>query len=145
MHAVSRKRVLHIKKIGCIEIAAYWKHWIHLFPQHGAGPKHLRPIQLDPWQQVMVDGHPKRFLAGLIHSDGCRSNNTILRCSPGRLPRRYIYPRYQFTNASDDIRRLFTDACELLGVRWTRMNRRNVAVSRRADVAFLDTFIGPKS
>ena len=28
---------------------------------------------------------------------------------------------------------------------WTQTNARTIAVSRRADVAFLDTFIGPKS
>ena len=56
-----------------------------------------------------------------------------------------MYPRYSFSNASDDIRRIFTDTCELLGLRWTRMNARNVAVSRRADVQFLDRFIGPKA
>ena len=49
-----------------------------------------------------------------------------------------------FSNNSDDIRRLFTDACERLNVRWTQTRRYVVAVSRRDDVALLDTFIGPK-
>jgi hypothetical protein len=40
---------------------------------------------------------------------------------------------------------VFTDTCDQLGVHWTRMNARNVAISRQRDVAFLDTFIGPKS
>ncbi|MFY9614909.1 MAG: hypothetical protein WAT58_05870 [Candidatus Dormiibacterota bacterium] len=64
----------------------------------------------------------------------------------GRTGRvRYEYPRYFFTNTSTDILRIFTDTCDSLGVHWTRANARNVAVSRQADVAFLDTFIGPKS
>ena len=57
----------------------------------------------------------------------------------------YAYPRYFFTNMSADIMGMFTDTCDSLGVHWTRTNFKNVAVSRRADVAFLDTFIGPKS
>jgi hypothetical protein len=30
---------------------------------------------LEPWQQAIVDAHPWRFLAGLLHSDGCRTVN----------------------------------------------------------------------
>ena len=143
--AVSGKRASHVRKIGCVQISANWKHWIHAFPQHGPGPKHTRPIRLEAWQVEMVTTSPKPFLAGLVHSDGCRFLNPIrCRAIDGGF-RRYSYPRYSFSNASDDIRRLFTDTCELLGVRWTQMNARNVAVSRQADVAFLDTFIGPKS
>ena len=125
---------------GCTAIGAYSKHWPCLFPQHGPGRKHERPIVLEPWQRELVAEHPKELLRGLVHSDGCRSMNTVV--SGGRT---YSYPRYQFTNASDDIRRIFTDTCDLLGVHWTQMNARNVAISRREDVAFLDTFIGPKS
>ena len=145
IRAVSRTRLQRVQKVGCVEIGTYWKHWIHLLPQHGPGPKHMRPIALEPWQQMMVASRPKHFLTGLVHSDGCRSNNTIKhRASHGVLCQ-YVYPRYQFTNASNDIRRLFTDTCELLGVRWTQTNPRNVEVSRRRDVEFLDTFMGPKT
>ena len=145
MAAVSQRRVSLVARIGCLEIGAYWKHWIHLFPQHGRGPKHRRLIQLEPWQQEIVSSHPRPFLAGLIHSDGCRVINKITRKgSQGRL-HHYAYPRYQFTNASDDIRRLFIETCDVLGLRWTQMNARHVAVSRSTDVAFLDSFIGPKS
>lgn len=70
--------------------------------------------------------------------------NRVRRLKDGILVRYYSYPRYMFTNNSDDIRRLFTDACDLLDVRWTQTNRFMVAVSRKQDVAFLDTFIGPK-
>ena len=58
--------------------------------------------------------------------------------------RRYSCPRYMFTNMSDSIRFLFVEACERLNVRWMQTNARTIAVSRRDDVARLDTFIGPK-
>lgn len=75
-----------------------------------------------------------------MQSDGSRHQNVIHRGS-----RSYADTRYQFTNASTDILRIFTDTCDLLGVHGTRNDERNVSVSRRADVAFLDAFIGPKS
>jgi hypothetical protein len=57
----------------------------------------------------------------------------------------YEYPRYNFTNASDDIRTLFTSACDGLGIQWRRMNERNISVARRESVALLDEFVGPKN
>jgi hypothetical protein len=142
--AVSGNRVQQVAKVGCVEIGAFWKHWVHVFPQHARGVKHERAIRLEPWQQELVSTFPKALLAGLIHSDGCRAMNTVKATTKVAGPQRYTYPRYQFSNTSEDIRRIFTDTCELLGVRWTRANLRNIAVSRRADVVFLDTFIGPK-
>jgi len=64
----------------------------------------------------------------------------------GRLDRtkHYEYLRYMFTNASEDILRIFTDALDLLGVHWTRTTQRVISVARRDDVAYLDTFVGPK-
>jgi len=56
----------------------------------------------------------------------------------------YTYPRYNFTSASSDIRRLFTDACDQLGIEWRQMNARNISVARRDSVARLDEFVGPK-
>lgn len=56
----------------------------------------------------------------------------------------WAWPRYGFSQKSDDIRGIFCDACDLLGVRWTRAGTRNVYVSRKADVACLDEFIGAK-
>ena len=32
-----------------------WQHWPCLFPQHGPGRKHERPIVLEHWQRVIVD------------------------------------------------------------------------------------------
>jgi hypothetical protein len=145
MSTVSGTRVGRVKKVGCIEISSYWKHWVHVFPQHGPGMKYKRTIRLERWQEEAVAAYPKEFLAGLIQSDGCRSLNTIKHKGPTGVVRVYSYARYQFSNASDDIRLLFTNTCDVLGVTWTRMTERNVAISRRTDVEFLDTFIGPKS
>jgi hypothetical protein len=54
------------------------------------------------------------------------------------------YPGYQFSNRSDDIRRLFTDTCEKLGIEWRQWTRFHVSVAKRSSVAVLDSFIGPK-
>jgi hypothetical protein len=50
-----------------------------------------------------------------------------------------------FTNVSTDILTILTDALDLLEVHWTQTTARDIAVSRRDDVAFLDSFVGPKS
>jgi hypothetical protein len=121
------------------EVSVFWKHLPCVFPQHGAGPKHQRTIELLDWQREIVDRHPWRFLRGLIHSDGCRFIN------PVRHPKKtYRYPRYNFTNRSDDIRRLFCDTCDAVGVDWRQMNRWNISVARRHSVALMDRYIGPK-
>jgi hypothetical protein len=52
--------------------------------------------------------------------------------------------RYAFSNRSEDILRIFTDACDLAGVHWTRASRTQVAVYIKAAVARLDEFVGPK-
>jgi hypothetical protein len=129
---------------GCVEIGSSWKHWPCVFPQAGPGMKHTRPIVLTGWQQRLVESHPEDFLRGLFESDGNRHINVIRRrTSEGRI-QEYRYSRYMFSNESADIRRLFTDACAALGVNWTQANRRNIAISRRHDVAALDQFLGPK-
>ncbi len=121
---------------GCEEVTAYWKHWPCLFPQHGPGRKDERVIELEPWQGEIIDREPHALLRGLIHSDGCRDLNWVKNKS---------YPRYSFTNNSADIQGIFCRACERVGVSWTRPYWKTIAVSRRSDVGFLDTFIGPKA
>jgi hypothetical protein len=129
---------------GCVEVSSYWKHWPCVFPQHGPGRKHEREIKLEPWQQPIVSAHPKALIRGLIHSDGNRHINEVTRRLPSGL-RRYRYPRYMFTNASADILGIFTDALDTLEVHWTQTTPRIISIARRDDVAFLDTFVGPKS
>jgi hypothetical protein len=129
---------------ACRIIYSYGRHWLDVFPQAGAGPKHARPIELQPWQRAITDAHPRPFLRGLIHSDGCRTINRFRTQLPSGRIAEYAYPRYFFSNLSADIRALFCEYCERIGVRWTLSNPRNVSVSHRRSVALLDEFIGPK-
>lgn len=115
------------------------------FPQHGRGPKHLRAIELAAWQVELTHAHPKALLRGLIHSDGCRTLNRFRTRLPGGRTAEYSYVRYFFSNQSADIRAVFADHCQLLGIRVTQSNQRNLSVSHRESVALLDTFVGPKS
>jgi hypothetical protein len=70
-----------------VEVSSYWKCWPCLFPQHGPGKKHDRPIVLDEWQRQLADRWADQPLRGLIHSDGCRFQNTGGNWSWPREPR----------------------------------------------------------
>ena len=70
---------------------AYSSHLTCLFPQHGAGKKHERPIALEPWQQELVAAAPWAFLRGCIRSDG-----SVFVNRTGR----YEYLSYDFCNLS---------------------------------------------
>ena len=125
---------------GCVEVNAHWKHWPCVFPQHGPGRKHERKIELLPWQRQIVSRYPGSLLRGLIQSDGWRGTNTV-RSRRGKM---YSYPRYLFSNVSDDIRCIFCRACEDFGVQWRQSRWNTIAVSRGPDVAKLDEVVGPK-
>ena len=114
------------------------------FPQHGRGPKHLRAVCLEAWQREITTEFPRELLRGLIHSDGCRTINRFKTKLPSGRVASYEYPRYFFSNLSDEIRRIFCEHCELLGIRWTQSNPRNISISHRKSVALMDEFIGPK-
>lgn len=131
-----RSRYTASPQLTTIELSSYSKRWPCVFPQHGAGMKHQRPIVLAGWQRELIAGDPRPLLKGLIHSDGCRFINT------GRGGWRH--PRYSFSNVSADIRGIFCMACDLLDLHYTHAPR-TVYVSRKADVARMDEFIGPKS
>jgi hypothetical protein len=105
--------------------------------------KHQRPILLEPWQEKLVVAEPRHFIRGLIHSDGWRGYNVAVR-RKGEIVERRLYTRYQFSNRSADIRDLFCWALELIDVHRTQSNEWTISVSRRKDVACLDTFVGPK-
>jgi len=135
--------VSSLQKEGYVIVTSYYRHWPHLFPQHGPGVKHNRRITLEPWQQDIVDAHPWEFVRGLVHSDGCRVTNWTTRLVGGET-KRYEYPRYFFTNLSMDIRQLYTDTLDKVGVSWKQANAHNVSVARKASVALMDTRVGPK-
>jgi hypothetical protein len=105
-----------------------------MFPQHGPGRKHERTIELADWQDALVARWPEQLLRGLIHSDGCRFENTGTK---------WCWPRYSFKQVSADIRDIFCCTCDRLGVNWTEATD-TIYVSRKHDVAILDQFIGPK-
>jgi hypothetical protein len=123
-----------------VRVNSFSKAWPCLLPQHGPGKKHARRIELVAWQQEIVDAEPEAFLRGLIHTDGWRGLNRVTVKG-----RDYAYPRYQFSNRSDDIRTLFTDTCDKLGIAWRPWGRWHISVARRDAVAYMDTFIGPKA
>jgi hypothetical protein len=135
--------VFAVTRIGCTEIKSTSKHWPCLFPQHGPGRKHERAIELEAWQQEIVNSHPGDFARGLFHSDGCRLINRVRR--PLRAGDRwYEYPRYLFVNRSADIHRLCGEALDRLGVAWRFSKPTTISVARREAVARLDEFVGPK-
>jgi Homeodomain-like domain len=128
---------------NCYSVSSYSRSWPCLFPQHGPGTKHTRPIFLSDWQQKLAEEWPEHLLKGLIQSDGCRFVNT------GRGG--WTQPRYAFANVSTDITSIFCSACDCLGLRWTAsFPKREAAavsiyVSRKEDVAKLDEFVGPSA
>lgn len=130
----NKVHILYKTTVRAAVISAYSNDWPEIFPQHGIGEKHSRSIQLEEWQQSIVDEYPLEFFKGLYHSDGSRTNVSH---------RRRRYAIYQFAQKSVDIRKLFTDTAEKLGLSWTQYGR-NTTIGRRMDVAFLDSCVGPK-
>jgi len=131
-------------KKGAVGVIAGFRHWPAAFPQHGPGRKHERPIVLEDWQAEITGRHPKALLRGLIHSDGCRCVNRFRTKLPSGRVAEYEYPRYFFSNLSADIRRIFCEHCDQIGIRWTQSNPRNISVAHRRSVAAMDGFVGAK-
>ncbi|MBO8198108.1 helix-turn-helix domain-containing protein [Streptomyces smyrnaeus] len=140
-------KVCRVQRPGCVNVTAYSSHWPCLFPQHGPGRKHGRRIVLAPWQQEIVDVYPWELIRGLVHSDGCRITNWTTRMVGGQR-KRYEYPRYFFTNKSDDVRQIYCRTLDQVGVEWKVTKRGaepyNISVARRASVALMDAHVGAK-
>ncbi len=135
-----------LRKDGSVVVVASCGHcWGNLLPQRGAGKKHERKIELVDWQLLITRRFPREFVRGLIHSDGSRCINRFSVKLPSGRVGRYAYPRYFFTNYSEDIRRIFCEHCDLLGIRWSQSNPRNISIAHRTSVALLDSFVGPKT
>ena len=115
-------------------LSVHSSHLPCLFPQHGRGMKHLRPIRLEHWQQQIVDRAPWTFLRGCIRSDGCTFINRTGR---------YEYLSYSFCNHSSDILDLFAATCETVGVQYRRYPR-DIRIYRRPSVALLEANVGLK-
>jgi hypothetical protein len=95
---------------------------------------------LAEWQQDIAERHPRAFVRGLHEPDGTYVMNRV-RSKTGIV---YVYDRYMFTNLSPDIRALFQWACGLIGVETRQSNWKTISVARRASVATLNEFLGPK-
>ncbi|BBX69077.1 hypothetical protein MPSYJ_25380 [Mycolicibacterium psychrotolerans] len=123
------------RRTGCADVYLFSNHWPCLLPQHGPGRKHRRRIELEAWQQAIVDRETEEFVLGLLHSDGCRvvANDRGIRSV-----------RYHFSNRSEDIIGLFTNALDLLDITWTRSDNHTVSIYRKEATAMLDEFVGPK-
>ncbi len=137
---VPRNKVSLVSCPGnCVVVSSWSKHWPCHIPQHAPGRKHDRTIELESWQREILDRWPWRFLRGLIHSDGSRFKN------PAIHPKKtYWYPRYLFSNESDDIRALFVEYCEKVGVGCRASKHNEISVAKRTSVALMDRHIGPK-
>jgi hypothetical protein len=140
LSSVSPNRVFFVARDGCTSVEGHWKHWLCLFPQHGPGKKHERPIVLAGWQRDLIEADPRPLLRGLFHSDGCRCMNKVT--VNGKA---YAYPRYFFSNNSTDIMAICQWALDLQGVVWRMNNPHSLSVAKANSVAILDSFIGPKS
>jgi hypothetical protein len=127
---------IYSRNSGCVDVSHCSKHSPCLVPQHGLGRKHTRPIRLEPRQEALVKQATEEFIRGMIDSDGCRvvANDRGTRSV-----------RYRFSNRSDDIRGIFCAALDDPGIPWTRPGQYVIAVYRKASVARLDEFVGPKS
>jgi hypothetical protein len=116
-------------------LSLYCTHLACLFPQHAPGRKHERSIVLEDWQSHIVEHEPWPFLRGCIRSDGCAFVN---RTGP------YAYLSYEFSNRSMQIRELFMDACDRVGVEY-RAYPRYVRIYRRPSVALMRENVGLKA
>jgi hypothetical protein len=130
-----RRAAVRRKGDGCRVVSSYAWEWTYLFPQHGVGRKHLRPIHLTDWQIQIETERPFELLNGLIDSDGSRFDRKV----GGKT-----YPAYEFTNESADIREIFCRVARAVGVEFTIPKPNVIAVARRQHVATLDLRVLPK-
>ena len=112
-----------------------WNHWPCVFPQHGPGRKHLRRIRLAAWQAAVIESEREAFVRVSSTANGCR----IIANDRGNPS-----IRYHFSNLSEDIKHLYCESLDAMGAQWTRPCNQQIAVYRKASVALLDRFIGPK-
>lgn len=138
-------RVDQVQAVGCVNVSLYSSHLPCVFPQHGPGKKHERPIELESWQIEQVDAAPWRFIRGCIRSDGC----CFVNRTDIHRPKPYEYLSYDFSNKSKDIIDLFVAACDRVAV-FTRVNRSatgrwDVRINRRSSVALMLEHVGIKA
>jgi len=150
----SKGGIARHKNAKCVDVFGYCKHLPALFPQHGKGRKHTRPIVLEDWQRNLIDKHPWSFIKGLIHTDGCRYI---------QKQKYNQYVKYNFTNVSKDIIDIFTSSCDKLNLKYVSFCRKAekqrhvskwnirakndswiITINDRESVQLMDRHIGPK-
>jgi hypothetical protein len=111
----------------------------------------------DPANRAGTEVRPKdraRRLAADDRRPGARAVHPgpdSLRRLPRDQPvtikgKEYRYPRYFFTQVSKDIQGLFSESLDRLGIEYRFSGSgKDVTIHRRAGVARLDAFVGPKS
>jgi hypothetical protein len=130
---------------GCINVCVTCTNEMHLFPQHGSGPKHLREINLEPWQVEFIENEPRQFLRGLFLSDG-----SICMTYTNPKYKDKTYKTYTFTNKSTDIFKIFIWALSLIGIikpmpAMYANKIYKITIRDKASVEILDDFINFKS
>lgn len=125
------------------------KH-LNIFHKAETVKKHDRKIELTLWQKIIVDKYPQEFLRALFESDGCRYINKVKKKNIETI---YCYVNYNFTNVSKDIIDILALYLNKLNIKYRLQNKKIygndlssfcMIASTKKDVAFLDTFIGPK-
>jgi hypothetical protein len=136
-----------VTKNNTVTVYCYSKNLPSLFPQHGSGLKNSRDVSLCDWQMDIITQFPKQFIRGMLHTDGSRYIT-----SDG-------YMRYNFTNTSPDIIKVFCLICDTLALHYTRHDRPSITpktrtpsgsikttitFNKKQDIELLDSFVGPK-
>jgi Homeodomain-like domain len=114
-------------------------HWL----QHSARAGRLerpRPLPSEPYAYLLGlylgDGH--------ISEAARRQPILMISCDPA-YPGIIAAAQAAMTAVvPDDIRGILCKHLDLLSIGWTRPNAHEIAVDRRAEVAKLDAFVGPK-
>jgi hypothetical protein len=142
--------VQYSRTSNCATIYAYKKDLPLYFPQHGAGLKNTRNVELTPWQRAIVNEYPWEFIKGLIQTDGCY----YTQHQSGKL-----YDMYSFFNTSRYIINDFLWVCNLVGlspVVYPRLtapvdnisatrSTHSVTFSKRRDVGLIKQHVGIKT
>ncbi len=120
---------------NCINVKYCRKNLNLLFPQHGKGKKHTRTIELLEWQRLIIND--MSLCQGLFFSDGSyyldNVNNKWM---------------YSFTNKSNGIINILSQALERLNIRYNIRDRKSsivLTVKYQDDVRRLHEMIGDKN
>jgi hypothetical protein len=132
------------QRTGCIAVKSFTKHRLCLFPQHGPGMKHTRPIVLEPWQEELVGAHtgefpPRPVPLRRLPDDQLDPPDRRRGGAPPRVPPLVLHQ--QVDRHPRPLQRVAAPARHRPPVPAPRHD----LVARREAVAVLDLVMGPKS